>query len=755
MIDTLLAGRYRIDARLGEGGMAIVYKAMDVVLHRVVAVKALRPQYAGDDEFVERFRREAQAAASLSHPNVVNIFDVGHTDGVHFIVLEYVQGRNLKQILRDEGRLEPRRAARIAAAVARALQAAHDRGLVHRDVKPHNILITPEGRVKVTDFGIARASSSATLTETGMVVGSVHYFSPEQARGRAVGPAADVYSLGVVLYEMLTGRVPFRGESPVAVALQHLQQPPTPPRELVRSIPPWLDAVVLRALEKEPEKRIRSAAQLAAELAWRPGGSLALEQGDEPWATAAGNEVGPGKSRSGGPGRFRAPGPSPADGGAEPRGFDPEAAPPKVFSEDELAARLDAEQAAAASPEDESEGRRRGPRWRRWLIAGVLLALISFGVSAATPVLLGLIFPPEVDVPEIVGLTYDEALPLTQAAGLLLRVDAEAFDQNVPEGFIARQTPEGGRTVRKGREVAVVLSRGPEMAVLPDVTGMPVRDARVRLTQEGFTLGAEEPAEGADAPANEVVAQDPAPNTTLKKGTPVTLWVSKPGAGSVSRVELPDFRGQSLQAVEDRLAELGLVPGNRWAERHPLVAVGRIIDQNPPPGTTVEAGAVVDFVYSLGAGTAPTIPPPPTAPETAETPQQEVPEQPGFEFQFGVDAREGSEDDGADGAPFVGASPGSESAADDEPEVDWDAVLRAEAGEDGRRRARVEVTVPAGSPKEVVILVIDDFGVREAFRQTVEGSGTVVQLVDGRGAAARLQVYVDGVMQTDEGFPEL
>ncbi|MFS8544437.1 MAG: Stk1 family PASTA domain-containing Ser/Thr kinase, partial [Limnochordales bacterium] len=269
MIDTLLANRYRIQAKIGDGGMAVVYRALDIVLHRPVAIKCLRPQFASDPEFRQRFIQEAQAAASLSHPNVVNIFDVGRAGDVHYIVLEYVQGRNLKEILREEGRLSPRRAAHIARAVARALEAAHRRQLIHRDIKPHNILITPEGRVKVTDFGIARAASTATLTQTGTVIGSVHYFSPEQARGEAVGPASDLYSLGVVLYEMLTGTVPFVGESPIAVAIKHVQEEPVPPRRHVPTIPVWLERVVLKALAKDPAQRYASAEEMAQDLAWR------------------------------------------------------------------------------------------------------------------------------------------------------------------------------------------------------------------------------------------------------------------------------------------------------------------------------------------------------------------------------------------------------------------------------------------------------------------------------------------------------
>src|SRR5690606_33212472 len=218
---------------------------------------------------VDRFLREAQAAASLSHPNVVNIFDVGREGDVHYIVLEFVEGKNLKEILREHGRLSPRRAAQVARAVARALEAAHARGLIHRDVKPHNILITTEGRVKVADFGLARAASSSTLTETGKVIGSVHYFSPEQARGEAVGPASDIYSLGVVLYEMLTGNPPFDDNSHIDVALKHLHEDPVPQRQLGPRIRVWLEQVVLRAMAKKPEDRFPTADAMAEALEWR------------------------------------------------------------------------------------------------------------------------------------------------------------------------------------------------------------------------------------------------------------------------------------------------------------------------------------------------------------------------------------------------------------------------------------------------------------------------------------------------------
>ncbi|NLG83323.1 MAG: Stk1 family PASTA domain-containing Ser/Thr kinase, partial [Firmicutes bacterium] len=259
MIGTVLGNRYRLEELIGEGGMALVYKAECSVLARPVAVKILRPQFAADAEFVERFRREAQAAARLSHPNIVTVYDVGQDKGLNYIVMEYVPGENLKEIIKREAPFTVARALNIARQICEALHHAHQHNIIHRDIKPHNIIITPEGLVKVTDFGIARAVSASTLTQDGAVLGSVQYFSPEQAKGAPVGVASDLYSLGCVLYEMLTGSVPFKGESPIAIALKHIQEDPAPLREFRPGIPATVENLVARALAKDPALRFPSA----------------------------------------------------------------------------------------------------------------------------------------------------------------------------------------------------------------------------------------------------------------------------------------------------------------------------------------------------------------------------------------------------------------------------------------------------------------------------------------------------------------
>ncbi|HEY8418794.1 MAG TPA: PASTA domain-containing protein, partial [Limnochordales bacterium] len=570
------------------------------------------------------------------------------------------------------------------------------------------ILITPEGRVKVTDFGIARAASTATLTQTGTVIGSVHYFSPEQARGEPVGPASDLYSLGVVLYEMLTGTVPFRGDSPISVAIKHLHEEPVPPRRLVPSIPAWLEAVVLKALAKDPAKRYGSAEEMAQDLAWRADAEpVALVQ----------------------------------DAGAAP-------SEPRGLAErlDEPTRRVAAVGGTVVEDEGEEEAaqavgsRPRRRRGRRGLLLALLLMIaLGAGAYAGTPYLLRVIFPPEVTVPDVVGLTYAEASALMSQRGLLLVIEAERHDRLVPPGHIVRQNPEAGRTVRQGRTVHVTLSRGPELGIVPDVTGRPLREARLVLTQEGYVLGEEITAFEPGVGLNYVVRQDPPPGAEVEKGTPVNLWVSRP-AEAAPTVAVPDVRGRTLAEAERLLQGFGLVLGNAWPEVNPLIPPGRVIDQNPPPSTSVEQGAAVDVVYSGEAQ------PEAAAGQTGgEGPAEGSPA-----TRAGGEAGSPARSGAAPSAPAgAGASP-SATAGLAEAE-DWEQALLA-AGQK-RRTARVDIYVPPGPPQEVVILVIDDFGAREVHRETLAGGTHVRHFVEGRGDDARLQVYIGGMMEVDEPFP--
>lgn len=693
--------------------MAKVYLATDLLLHRAVAVKMLHDRFAGDREFVERFRREAQAAASLSHPNVVSIYDVGEDDGTHYIVLEYVKGRNLKDILRRYGPLPIPQAVFVARAVAAALAAAHRQGLVHRDIKPHNILITDEGRVKVTDFGIARAASSSTLTQTGAMIGSVHYFSPEQARGLAAGPETDVYSLGVVLYEMLTGKVPFTSETPVAVALKHIQEEPPSPRRYRPRVPETLEAIVMRAMAKEPKDRYPSPEHMLLDLRefqrqYTPEAEelALLDEEDDWWGSGAEDfpEEETGRRRP--EPRWERP---PADEEEGDEGdIEERDGPTRVMTA------IDLPSAELGSHEDDSSpslggsSRRRARRkgLGRWIAAAVVAALLYVALVQGAPAVMNWIFPPDVQVPDVVGRHLDDARDILRDAGLEYALARRVHHPEVPEFHVIAQHPDPQRVVKAGRVVELAMSLGPEIAEVPDVTGLPEREARLILTQQGFTLGSVEEEFRLDVDPNEVVGQFPEPGQPWERGKPVDLWVARAQVEG-PRVALPDFRGLTLEEMRAELARLGLHEGQVWPEPTDRVPPGRIIDQNPPPGQEADMGTAVAFVYS-------------------------------------VSLREQTGDDGAAGTQSqhtpAGPARTEPAAAAQEP------VLR--------RYVDASVYVPEGVAQEVVIIVIDDFGAREVFRDTLEGGTRLVRPVEVRGSGARVQVYMGGAMVRDVGFDD-
>lgn len=548
LINRTLDNRYTIMERIGGGGMADVYRAMDNLLDRSVAVKVLHTQFAADDDFVRRFRREGQAAAKLSHPNIVNIYDVGQDDDIYYIVMEYIAGETLKEKIQRNGHLPVESALHIALQIAEALEHAHQNNLVHCDIKPHNILITSSGRVKVTDFGIARAATSVSMTQTGTVIGSVHYFSPEQAKGSVINAKSDLYSLGVVMYEMLTGQVPFTGENPISIALKHIQDEPRRPSELNVGIPPLVEAIVLKAMAKDPAQRYNSAAEMIKDIHYAQN---YLQ--DEQTRRLARDDF---------PTQVLTP---VTDGVGNKSGGKPPAKPP-------------------------------GRRKRRWPLIGALLALLLLGFAFGAFMAYGKFWSTsDVVVPNVVGKSVDEARTILINNKLRVNI-TEAYSDKVPVGYVISQSPEAGTTVKEQRIVTLVVSKGTEMVVVPDLRGLAVRDAELQLKNTGLVPGREDTQYSNDYPAGTVIGQNPRPPAQVAKGTAVDLVISKGPAPK--KVTLPDFRGAAVATVSTQLDSLKLKIGKVTEQVSDKYPSGTIIDQNPPPGTAVDEGSSIDFTVA-------------------------------------------------------------------------------------------------------------------------------------------------------------
>ena len=493
MIGTVIGGRYTIRAPVGEGGMATIYRAHDSQLDRDVAVKILRPQYGRDPGFAARFRQEARSAGSLNHPNIVSVYDYGTDGDAHYIVMQLVEGRDLASVLREDGRLSPNEAARIAAETASALETAHRRGIVHRDIKPGNILLTDDGDVRVTDFGIARAVSEASMTITGTTLGSVHYFSPEQARGDEVTGASDVYALGIVLYEMLTLRRPFEGDSAAGVALKRLSEDPQPPSVYDRSLPPGLVAIVMRALERDPAARFASAGELAQALqAWQrdPGGM---------------------------PVAF----PPPRPPAGEPTIYMP---PP--------ASRVQQVNVAPPRPRYEEE-ESRGQPWWIWLL--VLLALAMLGIIGFIGAQIFTGFGPadsstppavaQVEIPNWEGDPISAVRLEAAELGIELEEDRETSDE-IAEDAVIRTEPEAGAMVDRGSTVLAIVSSGADTVAVPELTGQTRDEATRRLESVGLALGAVSFEEHPTQPRDTVIRTIPTVGTEVAAGSDVDIVLS-------------------------------------------------------------------------------------------------------------------------------------------------------------------------------------------------------------------------------------
>lgn len=553
MIGKILANRYRIEERIGGGGMSLVYRAYDQQLDRSVAVKVLRGQFGSDEDFVRRFRREAQNAASLSHPNVVQIFDVGREDEQYFIVMELVEGQTLKEMINSQGPLPVAEAARIAMEILSALSHAHNNRIVHRDIKPHNILIARDGRVKVTDFGIARAVTTDTVTHTGSIMGSAHYFSPEQANGQPTDEKSDIYSTGIVLYEMVTGSVPFQGDSPISVALKHIRDRVIPPSSRNSEVPVELDQIILRALQKDQEDRYPSADAMREVLEQfaidHAAGRTHMSSGDFPTMDLRGM-----KGR-----RTRRP--------------------------------LDADD----EDEDDEEAERRASR-RAWIWVGVIALIIVAMVGGGAWAFVKYLSVPDVDVPQVVGMTGPQATEVLRQYNLIPRLAEQQFSDE-PVGTVIKSDPLAGYRVKQGRDVVLTLSKGPNLKEIPDVRESSLDDARLKLEGEGFTVAPDVVRKTHPSTANTVIEMTPPQGTRAQAGTEITLTVSS------GPLRVPAVVGLTVDQATKKLTDAGLAVGKRDYAPETTKARDTVLSTTPAPGTPVAANSRVDLVLAAGPST--------------------------------------------------------------------------------------------------------------------------------------------------------
>ncbi|HYO43929.1 MAG TPA: Stk1 family PASTA domain-containing Ser/Thr kinase [Candidatus Limnocylindrales bacterium] len=515
-IGSVLGGRYRLVELLGQGGMATIYRARDAQLDRDVAVKLLRPEFGQDPDFLARFRDEARAAASLSHPNIVAVFDFGEQDAVPYIVMELIDGQDMAAIIRENGPLPPRQAARVSAEVAKALHAAHVRGIVHRDVKPSNILVGRDGRVKVADFGIARALNESQLTLPGITMGSVHYFSPEQARGESAVQASDIYSLGIVLYEALTGQRPFSGDGAAAVALARLTSTPPRPSALRAGVPAALDQIVQRAMALEPANRYASAASMASALeGWLAEPVAGTAAGAAVVGVAAGATVASAAARPNVP------------------------YPPEAYARSGPPSPVSTRGTPPPPPPLDGEGEEGGNSPWAW-IAGLLglgiLVIVGFlvfrmltgggGVDpSASPS--GSASAAAVTVPRFVDMTLADAQAEAQRLKVALTVAGTEERTDIDPDIVIAQDPAEGQTIAEGDEVRVTLSRGRVAVAVPDLRARPENEALQLIVTEGLIVGTRTEAFDPTAPIGTVVSQNPGRGIIVAPGTAVDYVVSR------------------------------------------------------------------------------------------------------------------------------------------------------------------------------------------------------------------------------------
>ncbi len=631
----VLDNRYRIIDKIGVGGMADVYRGEDTLLGRPVAIKILHANFANDDEFVSRFKREAQAAGKLNHPNIVNMYDVGFDQDLHYIIMEYVDGKTLKEYITEKGRLSIDEAVKFTIAIGEGLEHAHAMGIVHCDIKPHNVIITRTGRVKVTDFGIARAMNSTnTVMYTNSIMGSAHYLSPEQASGKTIDGSTDIYSLGIVLYEMLSGKVPFEGETPIAVALKHVREKVIPPTRYNPSIPPLLESVVLKALSKDPKDRFESISDMMSDLRLSQGFTMSKTQRHEPYDFAT--QMIP--------------------------AVDPDAM--DEFSTDDDTTSKEVKKKTMLSKIASI------PQKYIVLSAAVIFliaflgAFLSYGNFWSNTT---------VDVPNVVGKQVSVAKNMLEDKHLRVST-SEVTNTDIPAGQVISQTPGAGEKVKEQRTIHLVVSKGVGDITVPDLSGLSLEQARQRLKDIGLVVGKITQQSMDGKPDNVIIAQTPSGDSKVAKGTTVDVVVNKAKA---KKVKMPDLIGMTLKDARDVLASHNLSVNQ---------IVGSIEEKSVVTNQSTKSGDEIDEGTAINLTT-----------EFKEEKKKEESKQ----------------------------------------------------SSSNRTKGTVDVTVPSGSKKqELRIVVKDDEGSTVIYDDVNKPGDRIVKNVSGVGNV-RIEVYLNGALVQD------
>jgi serine/threonine-protein kinase len=623
---TLLAGRYEIIGRIGAGGMSNVYKAKDQKLNRFVAIKVLKPEFSADAKFVKKFRVEAQSAAGLSHPNIVNVYDVGEEDGIYYIVMELVQGITLKHYIERKGKLDIREVLNISVQIASGMGAAHANRIIHRDIKPQNVIMSRDGKVKVTDFGIAKAADSTTVTTN--AAGSVHYISPEQARGGYSDEKSDIYSLGITMYEMVTGRVPYDGENNVAVALQHIQGNMISPRELNPDVPRSVEKIILKCTQKKPDLRYGSAKELIMDLRR----ALAEPDGDYVTLGTAAAMGGAGDSTTvvmdendveklrnaslnkdlDGVRRHERP------SSEERRRRQLEEERREYDEYEDHYARKKAKRPAPVVTEEDDEDDDVNPALDKTMmifgiVGAVIIVIVIFFLIGRAAGLFGGFGSGKksstsgetstnsistestlVKVPSCVGLSEEDAIALLEENGLEYKVQEKA-DSTVEKGYVISMTPNSGTKIEKGTIITLVVSTGKETDEMPDVVNMSLEAAKSQLEGMGLKVTVKN-VEDDTIEENHVISSSPVAGKTVKIGATVTLTVSK----GRQKVTVPYVINKSYDAAVSALQAEGLNIGDVSYENSDTISYGYIISQGVSANSQVDKGTYVDLVVSIG-----------------------------------------------------------------------------------------------------------------------------------------------------------